>query len=294
MGFSSDPSNEESLAQDQARIFQRKLYRPGQTEPAAAPAAAPRPQTGVKTSLPAAKSPLPAVKKPTASAQKASKPWSPRWKKAGQIAAVLLAMFALGTASYLFADPDDADLRAAKRARDSAFDRNLSPEERGEKFREMREAERYLSPRQKSDMNRDFLRKRREKTDQFIHLSDEEQEAQLRERILRMEEFRKKMQAKWAGKNRNGGKGKGGGGGPPGGGRGGNNNNNNAAARAARQEQAELRRMDGQTPEDRAGGEYMRDKTQQVRQKMGLGNGGGRGGWGGGWGGGGGPKGGGR
>jgi uncharacterized membrane protein YgcG len=297
---------------DQDRIMSRQLYRAGQNQPAS--------KTAVQASLsPSSKAPAAGVptrsvgtKKEAASKDKQSNGQRlllmilllgfgyyllygtpPQRKRTFISLGVIVWLLALGSFSYCLNLPD---LAALNKERMAIFqDRSLTPEQRREKFEQLREKEKNLTPTQRRQMGelmrKEFDRKRNADMVDFLKMSPEQQVAFLKKRAEEWEKRRKeweqrRQQFAKAGGNRNGGPGgnrggpggrgggtggPGGGGPPPGFGGGGGSN----AADAAR--------LDRASPESRAGSVYQRALMAQ----MGLGGSFGRGGPGGGGGGGG-------
>lgn len=268
---------------DADKVMQRQLYRAGQNQPAPAsdsPASQP--------SSPAAAKPKRA---PASSGDKKGRTiLTPSQRRKALIGlAVAVWLLFLGSISYCLSLPD---LEGLNRERMALFqDKSLTAEERREKFEQLREKEKNLTPAQRKQMwemtRKEMTRKRNKDTFDFFKLSPEDQVAQMKKEIAEWEKRRQEMRKMWANKGgkggnrgggQNGGKGGGqnggrGGGGGPGGGPGGGGGDTNAAADFGRRE-------DTRSPESRAGGLY----KMRMMQQMG-GFGGGRGGPGGGRGG---------
>jgi hypothetical protein len=296
MDFQANRSDEED------RVMQRQLYRPGQSNQ---PAAKTPP---VPTSGPFKPSSPPPAKAKSAPKSRTDKTapgdrlllmilllgvgyyllyGTPSQRKKTLVGiGVAVWLLMLGGISYCLFLPDLDDIRQERRA--IFMDKSLSFEEKREKVREM---ESNLTPGQRKQMRemdfKEMTRKRNKDMYDFLKMTPEEQVAYLKKRDAewqkRREEFRKMFGDKGPGSkgggkgngnnkgnggNNNGGPGGGGGGGgPPGGGWGGGfgGGGGGNAAQAAR--------LDSSSPESRAGGMYQRSLMQQ----MGLG-GGGRGG----------------
>lgn len=223
MDLSSEPSS------DEARIMERQLYRPGQTPPTPKPPTAARAQTTVAS----------AAKRPSGPAN--SKPSrvkhllailmlgivgyyllygtpSQRRKILVTLGAAAWLLF-LGGVSYCIFLPDPVkEIQGA-----FADMKNLTPEQRREKFREIRGLMRDLTPHQKLELGRERQLKERAALAEFMKLSPEEQVAKLKKSILEEQERRKQRDARRAASGGNGsGRGGRGGNGQAGGGRGGN------------------------------------------------------------------------
>ncbi|HEY7329772.1 MAG TPA: hypothetical protein VH592_19210 [Gemmataceae bacterium] len=286
--------------------MQRQLYRPGQKNEPAAKTSAPTPASGMfKPSAPAkAKSAPKSSKDKTAPGDRLllmilmlgvgyylvhGTPSQRKKTLVGIGVAVWLLM--LGAVSYCLFLPDLDALRQERRA--LFADKSLSPEERKEKFAELREKEKNLTPGQRKQMwemdIKEMTRKRNKDSFDFLKLSPEEQVAYLKKRDeewqKRREEFRKmfgdkgpggkggnKGNGNAKGGNGNNGPGGGGGGNGPGGWGGGGGGFGGGGGNAA-----QAARLDSSSPESRAGSNYQRMLSAQ----LGLG-GGGRGGGGGG------------
>lgn len=327
MDLSSRPSP------DEARIIERQLYRPGQTPPAPKTPASARPR--MTPALSTAKGP--------------SGVGNAKTSRTKHILAVLLLgvvgyyllygnssqrrkilvglgaaawLLLLGGISYCIFLPDPV----AQIKEGFAEMRNLSPEQRREKSREIRSLMRDLTPRQQMLLGRDRQLKEREKLAAFIKLSPTEQVAKLKKEILDQKARNDQRAARRAangGNNRRGGgnaqgagggqgrnaggqNGRGGSGtagagrgaaaggtgaGPGGVGPGGMASGRGSGGPGGRGGDANVRQragLDRSDPEARAMRTYERGMNQVVRQQLGLpAGGGGRGGFGGGFGGGG-------
>jgi len=152
--------------------------------------------------------------------------------------------------------------------------RNLSPEERREKFNEMRQAMEQLSPAERRSLFKEGAKARREHMDKFFKMSPEEQIDELDKRIDQMQEMFERMQAGQGenGRPRGGPGGFGGGGfGGPGGGRFGRGRSADPDDRLRWRE----RMLNNSTPEDRAQGalyrQMMRDRMQERGISFGFG-----------------------
>ncbi|HEY7308759.1 MAG TPA: hypothetical protein VH643_05270 [Gemmataceae bacterium] len=236
-----DLSSEQSP--DEARIMERKLYRAGETQPAAKPAAKPPTRSLFKaTPPPPPKSPYPALGKKPSSAD-AGKPstgkrillmilflgvgyyllyGTPAQRKrvlVGLGAAAWLLM--LGGISYCIALPD---FEAAGRSLGASMsDPNLTPEARREKFRDtfanLNEAER----RQVFEgMMKERERKGNKDMHDFLQMTPEQQVAKLKEDDEKWKKRRQEWASRTGGNGGNGGGRGGNGGGAGAGGRGGN------------------------------------------------------------------------
>ncbi len=256
-------------SQDEDRIMQRQLYRPGQNQPA--PAAS-------KPSSPAAAKP----KSRSSSRQPLLTP--ERRRKALIGLGVVGWLLLLGTVSYCLSLPN---LEALNRERAAIWqDKNLTPEEKMEKMEQLREKEKNLTPAQRKQMRemgfKEMTRKRNKDTFDFLKMSPEEQVAQLKREAEEWAKRREEMRKFWAnkggqkgnrGNGQNGNKGGPGGGGPPGGWGGGGNAN-------ADRPEGLGQRLDSRSPEARAGGLHKAAMMQQLGLFPGGrgGPGGGRGG----------------
>lgn len=307
MDLSSRPSP------DEARFMQRQLYRPGQTPPTAKTPASTR--TPAMPSLSTAKAPSGAANAKTSRTKHLLAILllgvighyllygSPSQRKKILVGLGAAWLFLLGGISYCIFLPDPvAQIKAG-----FAEMRNLPPEQRREKFREIRGLMRDLTPRQQIELGMERQVRERQKLAEFIKLSPAEQVAKLKKEILDDKARRDQRAARRAanggnrrgggstqragrGQSRNaagatgrggagaGGAGRGAGGtggmaGGRGGGSGGRGGDRNAAQRA---------RLDRSTPGARAMRTYYRGMKQAVSQQMGLpAGGGGRGGSGG-------------
>jgi hypothetical protein len=272
-------------SQDEDRVMQRQLYRPGQNQPA--------PQAGA---------PARSVARKTSAANGDKSSGGQRilmmillggvgyyllYGTPSQRRKVFIGLgvagwlLLLGTISYCLSLPD---LEALNRERMALFqDKNLSPEERREKFEELREKEKNLTPAQRKQMRemsrKEMTKKMNSNMFNFFKLSPEEQIAQVKREAEEWAKRREEMRKFWANKGgqqgnrgggQNGNKGGPGGGGPPGGWGGGGNAN-------ADRPEGLGQRLDSRSPEARAGAAY----KGALMQKMGIGFGG-RGGPGGG------------
>lgn len=272
-------------SQDEDRVVQRPLYRPGQNQSAKAPAS-----TASRPSAPAAAKPQP-KRAPASSGDNkgqrillmilllgvgyyllAGTPSQRRKASIGLGVAVWLLL--LGSISYCLSLPDLEDLN---RQRMAIFqDSSLTPEQRREKMDELREKEKNLTPAQRQQMReinrKEFTRKMNSNMYDFLQMSPEEQVAQLKKEAEEWEKRRQEMRKMWGNKGRqkggnrngqNGNKGggqnagRGGGGGPPGGGWGGGPGGGNGM-------------LDSMSPEARAGGLH----KAIMREQMGIGPGG--------------------
>jgi uncharacterized membrane protein YgcG len=276
-------------SQDEDRIMQRQLYRAGQNNP-------PAEKTPAPTSGPFKSPPAPAKAKssPQSSKDKSSARPSiltPSQRKKALIAlCVAIWLLMLGSISYCVFLPD---LEEMNHERMALFqDKSLTPEQRREKFEQLREKEKNLTPGQRKQMReigfKEMMRKRNRDMYDFLKMSPEQQVAYVKKQAAEREKWRKEWeqrrkewQAKGGGpKGGNRGNGKGGGtnnggkGGGPGGGGGGPPGGFGGGGSAAS--------LDRSSPESRAGGAYQRALMGQ----LGLGGGGRGGGPGGGGGGG--------
>jgi len=150
--------------------------------------------------------------------------------------------------------------------------RNLSPEERREKFKELRAEMDKLSPDQKRSLFEERRQAQRERMNKFFQMSKAEQTAELDKMIKRMQDANKRRQADQANNGQNGNQAAGPR--PWGGGR-----SNDPEERQRRRQSF----LDNTTPEDRAQMALFRQMLNSRRQQLGLPGGTG---WGGGWGGG--------
>jgi len=301
MDFQANRSDEED------RVMQRQLYRPGQkNEPVEkAPAT---PASSMFKSPPPAKAksaPKSSNNKPISGEQILQMilllgvgyyllQGTPAQRKKTLVGlGVTIWLLMLGTGSYCLFLPDLEDLN---HARNAIFqDNSLTPEQRREKLAELREKEKNLTPAQRKQMRemniKEMTRKRNKDMFDFFKLSPEEQVAYLKKRDEEWKKRRDEMRkmfgdkgpggkggkggnnngGKGNGGNGNGGKGNGGppggGGGPPGGGWGGGGGGGGGG------NGAQAARLDSSSPESRAGSFYQR----MLMQQNGLG-GGGRGG----------------
>jgi hypothetical protein len=295
-------------SQDEERVMSRQLYRAGQTQPASKTAA----QTPASTPWKAA-SPSAAKPKSTSGPSK-DKPskgqrillmivllgvgyyllyGDPNQRKKAYISlGVMVWLLALGSFSYWLNLPD---LEALNRERMALFqDRSLTPEQRREKFEQLREKEKNLTPSQRRQMGelmrKEFDRKRNADMVDFLKMTPEQQVAFLKKRAEEWEKRRKEWEqrrqqfAKAGGNQGNGGgnrgngggnrgngggnRGNGGGpgGGPPGGFGGGGGANGFANM------------LDRSSPEARAGSVYQRALMAQMGINFGRGGPGGGGG----------------
>ena len=250
MDLSSQPSP------DEARIMERKLYRAGESQPAAKPAAKPPTRSLFKaTPPPPPKSPYPALGKKPSSAD-AGKPSTGKrillmvlflgvgyyllYGTPSQRKRVLVGLGAaawlllLGGISYCIALPDYE--AAGRNLGASMSDPNLTPEQRREKFRDtfsnLNEGER----RQVFEgMMKERERKGNKDMHDFLQMTPEQQVAKLKAD----DEKWKKRRQEWASRAGGGAQGGGGGGGGGaaagnrgggGGGAGGRGNGGGAAA----------------------------------------------------------------
>lgn len=268
-------------SQDEDKVMQRQLYRAGQNQAAQTSGSAP------------SKSSSPAAAKPKSSSGKSSSE-RPGLLTPGQGRKVFIGLgvagwlLLLGSVSYCLFLPD-MEKEAHDRLALFSKMRDMTSEERREKFEEFREKEKNMTPAERDQMRKlmgkEMNRKRNKDSFDFLKMSPEEQVAQLKkeseEWAKRMEERRKMRGDKGNRGNRGGGQnggkgGGGGGGGPPGGGWGGRGGGGGDTDRP----DALGKSLDSRSPESRAGGAY----RAALMQKMGIGFGG-RGGPGGGRGG---------
>lgn len=257
-------------SQDEDRIMQRQLYRPGQSQPA--PASAPARSV---------------AKKSSAASGQSSKGQrillmilllgvgyyllygTPSQRKKVYIGLGVAGwLLLLGTVSYCLSLPN---LEALNRERAAIWqDKNLTPEEKMEKMEQLREKEKNLTPAQRKQMRemgfKEMTRKRNKDTFDFLKLSPEEQVAQLKKEAEEWAKRREEMRKFWAnkggqkgnrGNGQNGNKGGQGGGGPPGGWGGGGNAN-------ADRPEGLGQRLDTRSPESRAGGLHKAAMMQQL------------------------------
>ena len=287
MDLSSEPSR------DEARIMERQLYRPGQTQKTAqtSPSTTPT-RTPAKPSFGASKSSSAAKKRLSPETHK-------RLLRGLLIAAWLLG---LGGISYCVFLPDPVD--EAKRELKLVFeDQNLTREQRREKLQEITAG---LTDKQRFEVRKppqEFVEKRREERNAFFKLTPEQQIAETKKRILEDEKRRAEGGGGRGGRGSGGGAGgSGAGGGGAGGNRGGatGGNRGGAAGGAGGNRggpggggpggggpggpggpggggpggwgggNGAKNRLDMMDPESRAQMGYMRGLNSQVRDSMGL------------------------
>jgi hypothetical protein len=188
-----------------------------------------------------------------------------RWATIGGAVLLLLAL-GIWAGWSLWSDPHMARVQELRQdlSRDNA--RNLSREERREKWTELRAEMDKLSPVQKRDLFEERAKAGRERMDKFFKMSKAEQTAALDKMIKGMQAMRNR-QANQAQNAQQGGN-------PGGWGRG----------RSTNPEERQLRRqqfLDMTTPEDRAQRALFRQMLNSRMQQLGIPAGGG---WGGGWG----------
>jgi len=299
---------------DEERILSRQLYRPGQA------------QTGPSASTPTAASSFssPAAKTSTGTTTRRSSGSNSDKQSKGQ--RILLMILLLGVGYYLlYGNPTQRkkafislgvaawllllgsisyclnlpDLEALNRERMALFtDRSLTPEQRREKFEQLREKERNLTPAQRRQMGELFRKEMERKGNadmvNFLKMTPQEQVAFLKKRAEEWEQRRKEWEQRRqqfrnnAGGNRGNGGGSGnaggGRGGGPGGGRGGGGPGGGGPPGGfggGGGSSGFANYLDRSSPESRAGRIYQRALMAQ----LGLGGGFGRGGPGGGGGG---------
>src|SRR5579884_1358762 len=124
------------FTQDEDRILQRQLYRPGQAaKPAAKTPAATPSRTIAKPSIastPAAKPKLPTKDAPPSV-------WQARLKRVGKWAAILLLLLGLGAGSYYAFSPGPVEEIKQELAELREKGKNMSPEERRAAFKQIRQ-----------------------------------------------------------------------------------------------------------------------------------------------------------
>ncbi len=251
MDLSSNPS------QDEDRIMQRQLYRPGQNQPAQTSAS-----SASKPSSTAAAKPKP--KSGSSSGQPFLTPARRRKVLIGLGVAGWLLL--LGTISYCLSLPDLEGLNHERMA--IWQDKNLTFEEKQEKMAQLQEKVKNLTPTQRKQMRemdwKEKTRKRNKDTFEFLNLSPEEQVAQLKKEAAEMEKWFQEMRKMRAqrggqggGKRGGGGPNGGKGGGPPGGWGGGGNANADRPEGLSQQ-------LDTRSPEARAGGMHKAAMMQQL------------------------------
>ncbi len=246
-------------SQDEDRIMQRQLYRPGQNQPAPTPASA-----ASKPSASAAAKPKP--KSRSSSRQPLLTPERRRKALIGLGVAGWLLL--LGTVSYCLSLPDLEGLNHERMA--IWKDNNLSFEEKRDKMAQLDEKVKNLTPTQRKQMRemgfKEMTRKRNHDMYDFLKMSPEEQVAQLKKEAEEWAKRREEMRKFWAnkggqkgnrGNGQNGNRGGPGGGGPPGGWGGGGNANADRPEGLGRQ-------LDSRSPESRAGGLHKAAMMQQL------------------------------
>jgi hypothetical protein len=134
------------------------------------------------------------------------KPNRKRW-----LSLTALALLLLGGALWFFWP--SRQVARAKGLQEELFSpaaRNLSPEQRREKFRELREARNALTPAQRRELSKEMQKRRQAEISKYFKMSAAEKARYLDDRIRQMEQRRQARQG------RNGGAGGGPGGGPGG------------------------------------------------------------------------------
>jgi hypothetical protein len=133
----------------------------------------------------------------------------------------------------------------------------LSPDERREKFRELREVTEKLSPQQRTELRAEANKRQQTEMERYFKMTPAEKKKYLDQQIDRMEAMRRQMQA-------NGGappRGPGGPGGPP---------SNRPPQTPEQREQRRKDRLDMSTPELRAERDQFRKEMEQRRKERGL------------------------
>jgi hypothetical protein len=226
-------------SQDEARIADRPLYRPGQTPP---PKTAPSKKkdkpsllgklwgassegsvktapTSGRLTPPVPQSSLPAPKSSKSKVAKGPSRLGRLWQRSRKHLLAILALLLMGTISYCVFLPDPVE-EAKQELAALRDDKSMPREERREKFGKIMSS---LSEKQKYDMmGKQWMERERERTRAFAKLSKQEQIAQLKKEILEDEKRRERFMAARAANGGRGGAPGGGGrtGGAPGGGAG--------------------------------------------------------------------------
>jgi hypothetical protein len=283
MDFANNQSEEEG------RILERKLYRPGQSQ-TAAPASN---RSAAKASVPGTLPPRGAAAaksgtKPSGGAPKDQRVLvsilllgvgyfflygTPRQKRLARVSLGMAAwMLLLGTVSYCLCLPsvDDAK-RALTAIRD---DPNLTPEEKGEKSREVIS---NLTETQKMGMRKEWIQKQNKTMHDFLKKTPEEQMEIMKKEVEQRKKWREDVAKRfpngppWANGGGKGGGGPGGGGprggGGPGGGFGGGGPGGGFGGGGPGGGGQGDMRFDTQSPESRAGQVYKGGMMRELEGK---------------------------
>jgi hypothetical protein len=175
----------------------------------------------------------------------------------------LLALVAL--VWYFWPDSRLAAVKALRAELFSAEGRQLSEDERRQKFEQLRAEEKKLSESQRRGLRDEGMKRRAAEINRYFHLSKDEKKKYLDDLIAREEKRRKEMQARAAA----------GGGGPPGGRQGGRPGADRpggaiALADVADRDKRRSDFLDSMTGPERAEFAEFRKELNARRQQMGL------------------------
>src|SRR5579884_4215470 len=162
------------FTQDEDRILQRQLYRPGQAAKPAVKTPTPVPasaRTIAKPSIastPAAKPKLPTKDGPPSRLQSVL-------KRIAVVAVVLLFLLGLGAATYYAFSPDPVEEVKKEFAELREKAKDMTPDERKAAFKQAFENKSKLTPKQRNEVDKEWRNKMNEKLDNFFKLPKDKQ-----------------------------------------------------------------------------------------------------------------------
>jgi hypothetical protein len=112
------------------------------------------------------------------------------------LAAVVVLLIAAGTVWALWPDGRVAKAKALQKELFSPEARNLSPEQRKQKWQELREVQKQLSPEQKKELGAEMRKKRQADMGRYFAMSPKDKEKHLDAIINKQEQMKKAWQGK--------------------------------------------------------------------------------------------------